>query len=68
MFIWTYFSAIENIEGQWQLSGKPLTSFSVEQVVECDGMEDTKQWVATTKQRPHLTLVLRSLQLLMVYW
>lgn len=36
------FSAIGNIEGQWQLSGKPLTNLSVEQVVECDGMEDVK--------------------------
>lgn len=36
------FSAVGNIEGQWQLSGKPLTNFSVEQVVECDGMQDPK--------------------------
>lgn len=36
------FSAIENIEGQWQLSGKPLTNLSVEQVVECDGTQDQK--------------------------
>ena len=37
------FSAIGNIEGQWQRSGKPLSNFSVEQVVECDGMQDPKQ-------------------------
>lgn len=36
------FSTVENIEGQWQLSGKPLTNLSVEQVVECDGTQDPK--------------------------
>lgn len=34
------FSAIGNIEGQWAMMGKPLTNFSVEQIVDCDGMED----------------------------
>lgn len=34
------FSTVENIEGQWALSGRPLTNLSVEQVVECDNMED----------------------------
>lgn len=36
------FSTVENIEGQWAMSGKPLTNLSVEQVVDCDGMEDVK--------------------------
>ncbi|XP_048752237.1 cysteine proteinase 1-like [Ostrea edulis] len=34
------FSAIGNIEGLWAVMGKPLTNFSVEQIVDCDGMED----------------------------
>ncbi|XP_063410376.1 procathepsin L-like [Mytilus trossulus] len=34
------FSTVENIEGQWAMAGKPLTNLSVEQVVDCDGMED----------------------------
>ncbi|VDI55912.1 Hypothetical predicted protein, partial [Mytilus galloprovincialis] len=34
------FSTIENIEGQWALSGQPLVNLSVEQVVDCDGFED----------------------------
>ncbi|XP_064599468.1 cysteine proteinase 1-like [Liolophura sinensis] len=36
------FSTVGNIEGQWAMMGKPLTSFSVEQIVECDGFQDTK--------------------------
>ncbi|XP_063408693.1 cathepsin L-like [Mytilus trossulus] len=34
------FSTIENVEGQWALSGQPLLNLSVEQVVDCDGFED----------------------------
>ncbi|XP_013393976.1 cathepsin L1 [Lingula anatina] len=34
------FSTIENLEGQWAMKGKPLTSLSVEQVVDCDGTGD----------------------------
>lgn len=34
------FSTVENIEGQWQRLGQPLTNLSVEQVVECDGTYD----------------------------
>ena len=36
-------SAIGNIEGLWAIQGNKLTNFSVEQVVDCDGMEDVKQ-------------------------
>lgn len=43
VYIFLYYnpiSAIGNIEGQWAMMGKPLTNFSVEQIVDCDGMED----------------------------
>ncbi|XP_069111888.1 cathepsin L-like [Argopecten irradians] len=36
------FSTIGNLEGQWAMAGKKLTNFSVEQIVDCDGMEDVK--------------------------
>ncbi|ESO96545.1 hypothetical protein LOTGIDRAFT_159961 [Lottia gigantea] len=34
------FSTVGNIEGQWAMQGHPLSNFSVEQVVDCDGTED----------------------------
>lgn len=43
VYIFLYYnpiSAIGNIEGQWAMMGRPLTNFSVEQIVDCDGMED----------------------------
>ncbi|XP_065898019.1 cathepsin L-like isoform X2 [Dysidea avara] len=35
------FSTCANIEGQWALKGNKLMSFSVEQLVDCDGSQDT---------------------------
>jgi len=34
------FSATENIESQWALSGKTLTELSVQQIVDCDTSDD----------------------------
>jgi cathepsin F len=34
------FSAIQNIEGQYNLKGNDLINLSVEQIVECDGTND----------------------------
>lgn len=31
------FSAVENLEGVYKIKGNPLTSLSVEQIVDCDG-------------------------------
>jgi len=36
------FSTVQNIEGQWALSGHSLTELSVEQIVDCDGSTDPK--------------------------
>lgn len=47
------FSTVENIEGQWAISGKPLTNLSVEQVVDCDGMEDVKRYVVSIIKHTH---------------
>ncbi|CAM4941161.1 unnamed protein product [Rotaria socialis] len=33
------FSTVQNVEGQWALKSKLLTNLSVEQVVDCDGMQ-----------------------------
>ena len=37
------FSTVGNIEGQWALHGKPLTSLSAEQLVDCDATFDPKK-------------------------
>ncbi len=37
------FSTIGNIEGQWALSGKDVTSLSTEQLVDCDATFDPKK-------------------------
>lgn len=37
------FSTIGNVEGQWAMQGKPLSNFSVEQVVDCDSTTDPAQ-------------------------
>lgn len=34
------FSTVGNIEGQWALSGHPLTSLSAELLVDCDATSD----------------------------
>ena len=39
------FSTCANIEGQWALKGNKLMSFSVEQLVDCDGSQDTVKFV-----------------------
>ena len=33
------FSTVQNVEGQWFMKSKTLTNLSVEQIVECDGMQ-----------------------------
>ncbi|CAF1350741.1 unnamed protein product [Adineta steineri] len=33
------FSTVQNVEGQWFLKSKTLTNLSVEQIVDCDGMQ-----------------------------
>jgi len=38
-------STCANIEGQWALKGNRLMSFSVEQLVDCDGSQDTVKLV-----------------------
>ena len=52
------FSTVENIEGQWAMSGKPLTNLSVEQVVDCDGMEDVKGYVVSVIKHTHILCLL----------
>ena len=31
----------QNIEGQYRLKGNPLTNISMEQIIDCDGTQDT---------------------------
>jgi len=38
-------STCANIEGQWALKGNKLMSFSVEQLIDCDGSQDTVRLV-----------------------
>ncbi|CAF1203654.1 unnamed protein product [Rotaria sordida] len=33
------FSTVQNVEGQWSIKSKTLTNLSVEQIVDCDGMQ-----------------------------
>ncbi len=39
------FSTVENVEGQWSLKSKTLTNLSVEQIVDCDGMQKPDSFV-----------------------
>jgi len=39
------FSTVQNVEGQWALKSKTLTNLSVEQIVDCDGMQQPATFV-----------------------
>lgn len=39
------FSTTQNVEGQWALKSKALTNLSVEQIVDCDGMQKPDTFV-----------------------
>lgn len=40
------FSTVQNVEGQWALKSQALTNLSVEQVVDCDGMQKPDSFVS----------------------
>lgn len=40
------FSTTQNVEGQWALKTKALTNLSVEQIVDCDGMQKPDAFVS----------------------
>jgi len=39
------FSTVQNVEGQWFMKSKTLTNLSVEQIVDCDGMQKPDSFV-----------------------
>ncbi len=44
------FSTVGNVESQWALGNNPLTSLSVEQLVDCDATYDPSKYVSLAYQ------------------
>jgi hypothetical protein len=40
---------VQNVEGQWFMKNKILTNLSVEQIVDCDGMQKPDAFVFIDK-------------------